>query len=202
MANYGFSFAPTASNMQRGAQAPTSRPQEAVSFRSLTLPQQNTPGQIAAPSLLVAPGAMGMPSGELMKLLMQLLGGQSQRSMAAPSMPSAPSSMQATGAPQSSYQPGLPQLSRLSNVAPHVEVSKAYEGNPLSTQTQNQPNDFIVRPSAPALPSVLPRIDSNTPNANPVRTSPSQPAPAQPTYTPPNYGGFDFGREFGGFLGF
>ncbi|MGE0444510.1 MAG: hypothetical protein AB7P99_04725 [Vicinamibacterales bacterium] len=189
MANYGFSFAPTASNMQRGAQAPTSRPQEAVSFRSLTLPQQNTPGQIAAPSLLGAPGAMGMPSGELMKLLIQLLGGQSQRSMAAPEMPAA---AQVNTAPNVSFS-----LKRVPVTRPtfRTDPSPGYAPSPDPVTPSLAPQLTPPVPSQPSgdLPANTPPQRIDGPSGGPL---------PQPTYTPPNYGGFDFGREFGGFLGF
>ena len=218
MANYGFSFAPTAGNTMRGTQAPTSRPQEAVGFRSLTLPRQDVPNRIAAPSLTGAPGAIGMPSADLLRLLMQMLGGQGQRSMAAPVAPpsGAPQGLRPQGyAPQAAPVMQGPSMRPLSNTAPHLTFLKADPRDPPSLGTPGassgadpnvQPSGGSGRGADRSVPSTpgggfytgpANTVYDNGAIATPVSRSPTP----SPSYTPPNLGGFDFAREFGSWLG-
>ena len=197
MANYGFSFAPTAGNALRGSQAPSQRPQDAVSFRSLTLPRQDVPGRIARPSLTGAPGAIGTPPADLLRLLMQMLGGQGQRSMAAPVAPpsGAPQGLQPQGyAPQAAPVMQGPSMRPLSNTAPRVVFDHMVDRRkpPTVFIDAPQPPVFTKPESGPVLPPIYtPRGPLPDPGKEPP-----------PIYTPPNYGGFDFAREFGSWMGF
>lgn len=166
MANYGFSFAPTSAMTLRGAQAPPARPQEAVSFRSLALPRQDVPNQIAAPSLTGAPGALGTPPAELLRMLMQMLGGQAQRSMAAPAAPpsGAPQGLQ----PQGYAPPAAPMMAAPASTAPRVAFDSQARGTatPISmnfgasygNDDREQPGGALAPPSSLLpLPSYTPR---------------------------------------------
>ena len=149
MANFGYSFAPTASMQQPGAQAATQPPSRAVEIKSLNLPQREVPGQIAPSALLAAPGGGGVPTAQLLQMLMAAFAPQSQQSAGVPYLPSA------VGTPTQTPTSGI----------------SGGAGSPFQQASSSQPSASPAASGPSPMPSAGPRVafgDSVAPKANPI----------------------------------
>jgi hypothetical protein len=196
MANYGYAFAPSASMQQPGAQAVTQPPQRAVEMKSLNLPDQGSQGQIAPSALLAAPGGGGIPTAQLLQMLMAAFAPQGVGS------PMAGAPMPGGGLPQGNMAPRVSfssqHISRATPVTqtfaptPHVEFGMGGSSpslmRPDGGVSPSGPMDVGVQPSQPGSGpapggALIDRGPMAFPVTPPMRLTPDQPPVDNQTVT-------------------